>query len=100
MEMFDQLLSNAPASDFLAGGLALGAFGVVAAFQRVARIALYQVAVRRIWVSLTLDNRSAAYRQFCIWMEHNNILVHFRHVRRTDSRWVSGTNGYPRSKYR
>ncbi|WP_170328691.1 AAA family ATPase [Ruegeria arenilitoris] len=94
METFDQLLSNAVASDFFAGGLALGAFGVVAAFLCVALIGLYKAVTRRLWVSLTLDNRSAAYRHFCLWMDHNNMLARSRHVRMTDSRWASGTKGY------
>ncbi len=94
MNAFDQFLTNALTSDFFAGGLALGAFGVAAAFLRVACMALYRVIVRRVWVSLTLDNRSAAYRHFCIWMEQNNILSRSRHVRMTDGKWARGTKGY------
>ncbi|UWR53663.1 hypothetical protein K4F84_03335 [Phaeobacter inhibens] len=94
MEAFDQFLTSALTSDFFAGGLALGAFGVAAAFLRVAFMALCRVIVRRVWVSLTLDNRSAAYRHFCIWMEQNNVLSHSRHVRMTDGKWARGTKGY------
>ena len=94
MEAFDQFLTSALTSDFFAGGIALGAFGVAAAFLRIAFMALYRVVVRRIWVSLTLDNRSAAYRHFCIWMEQNNILSRSRHVRMTDGKWAGGTKGY------
>ncbi|MGD1883310.1 MAG: AAA family ATPase [Paracoccaceae bacterium] len=74
--------------------MALGAFGVAAAFLRITFIALYRVIGRRVWVSLTLDNRSAAYRHFCIWMEQNNVLTHSRHVRMTDGKWARGTKGY------
>lgn len=94
MDMFDSFLTDAVQSDFFAGGLALGAFGIAAAALRVAAIAFYQLIMRRVWVSLTLDNRSVAYRHFCIWMEHNNVLSESRHVRMTDGRWASGTKGY------
>ena len=94
MEIIEQFLTNALTSDFFAGGLALGAFGIAVAFLRVAFMALYRVVVRRAWVSLTLDNRSAAYRHFCIWMEQNNVLSHSRHVRMTDGEWARGTKGY------
>jgi chaperone BCS1 len=94
MEIIDSFLIDALKSDFFAGGLALGAFGIVAATLRVWTIALYRMILRRVWVSLTLDNRSPAYRHFCIWMEHNNVLSKSRHVRMTDGRWASGTKGY------
>ena len=94
MEAFNQFLTNALTSDFFAGGLALGAFGVAAASLRIAFMAIYRVIMRRVWVSLTLDNQSAAYRHFCIWMEHNNALSHSRHVRMTDGKWARGTKGY------
>jgi len=94
IEYVNEFLANAMASDFFAGGLALGAFGAAAATLRILLLALYRFLVRRIWVSLTLDNRSSAYRYFCIWMEHNKILENARHVRMTDNRWAHGTRGY------
>ncbi|MEX0305488.1 MAG: hypothetical protein AB3N24_23970, partial [Leisingera sp.] len=87
-------LANAAGSEFFAGGLALGAFGVAAAALRLAAVRLYELLMRRVWVSLALDNRSAAYRHFCIWMERNKVLAKSRHVRMTDGRWASGTRGY------
>ena len=33
---------------------------------------------------VALENRNAACRYFCIWMEHNNVLSHSRHARITD----------------
>ncbi|NSX53745.1 AAA family ATPase [Parasulfitobacter algicola] len=92
--MIDSFLIDALKSDFFAGGLALGALGIAVASLRVIIMALYKMVMRRVWVSLTLDNRSAAYRHFCIWMEHNNVLSKSRHVRMTDGRWASGTKGY------
>ena len=94
IDMFNSFLADALQSDFFAGGLALGAFGIAAATLRIALLTLYRVIMRRVWVSLTLDNRSAAYRHFCIWMEHNDVLARSRHVRMTDGRWASGTKGY------
>ncbi|MCP3969107.1 MAG: AAA family ATPase [Rhodobacteraceae bacterium] len=94
MEVLHDVLPNALASDFFAGGLALGAFGIVAAFLRIVLLAIYRAVIHRVWVSLTLDNRSAAYRHFCIWMEHNDVLSRSRHVRLTDGRWADGTKGY------
>ena len=94
MDMIDSFLTDALKSDFFAGGLVLGAFGIVAATLRVWIMALYQMILRHVWVSLTLDNRSAAYRHFCIWMEHNDVLSKSRHVRMIDGRWASGTKGY------
>lgn len=94
MELFDQFLTNALTSDFFAGGLALGALGIAAAFLRVALLSLWAAINKRVWISLTLDNRNPAYRYFCIWMEQNNILSHARHVRMTDGQWSTGTKGY------
>lgn len=87
-------LSNATQSDFFAGGLALGTLGVAVAGLRLVWDQFYAALMRRIWVSLTLDNRSSAYRHFCIWMERNNVLIHSRHVRMTDGNWTRGTKGY------
>ena len=94
IDLLNSFLADALQSDFFAGGLALGAFGVVATTLRLGLIALYGIVMRRVWVSLTLDNRSAAYRHFCIWMEHNHVLARSRHVRMTDGRLASGTKGY------
>lgn len=94
MQMIEAFLADAMRSDFFAGGLALGAFGVTAAALRVGSMVLYRALMRRVWVSLTPDNRSSAYRHFCIWMEHNDVLSKARHVRMTDKTWASGTKGY------
>lgn len=94
MGIVEHFLSNVLVSDFFAGGLALGGLGVLAACLRVVLLALFRSLNRRLWASLTLDNQSAAYRHFCIWMEHNNVLARSRHVRLTDGRWAQGTKGY------
>ena len=94
MEQIESYLVTALNSDFFVGGLALGGVGILAALLRGGLITLAEAIVQRIWVSLVLDNRSAAYRHFCIWMEHNNVLSNARHVRMTDGRWARGTKGY------
>ena len=94
MEILDQFLTNSLSSEFFAGGLALGVLGVLAPSLRGVFLSLNRVIQRRIWVSLTLDNRSAAYRHFCIWMEQNAVLSHARHIRMTDGKWARGTRGY------
>jgi len=94
MDMIETFMADALRSDFFVGGLALGAFGVIAASLRIGLRKFYGAVMRRIWVSLTLDNRSPAYRHFYIWMEHNDVLSKARHVRMTDSRWTRGTHGH------
>lgn len=94
MDAFETFLAEALQSDFFAGGLALGALGLAAATLRTGLAVLYRLSMRRAWVSLTLDNRSVAYRHFCIWMEHNNVFSKSRHVRMTDGKWAGGTKGY------
>lgn len=91
---FPDFLATALGSDFFAGGLALGVLGVAVAALRLLWDRTREVLERRIWVSLTLDNRSAAYRHFCIWMERNKILIRSRHVRMTDGSWSGGTRGF------
>lgn len=93
-EPFNNFITGALSSDFFAGGLALGAFGVAAAMVRVLVFAVYRFLQRRIWVSLTLDNRSDAYRNFYLWMEANQVLSRSKHVRMTDNHWSFGTKGY------
>lgn len=93
-DMNNQFIATALKADFFAGGLALGLFGLAAAAGRVWLIALWGMVLRRIWVSLTLDNRSPAYRHFIIWMDHNGVLARSRHMRLTDASWAVGTKGY------
>ncbi len=93
-DIITTFINDAVQSDFFAGGLALGAFGMAAALLRLVFFALYRFIQRRIWVSLTLDNCSPAYRHFCIWMEHHQILSSAKHIRMTDGRWAGGTKGY------
>ena len=97
MEQIDQFLSEAMANDFFAGGIALGAIGVVATLLRGLLYAISRLCARRAWVSLTLDNVSPDYRYIYVWLEHSKVLSHARHLRRTDERWVRGTSGYAAS---
>lgn len=94
MELIQHFLTNAMQSDFFAGGLALGAFGIAAAALRVSLTRLHRLIMRRIWVSLTFDNRSNSYRYFCIWMEDTGVLRHAKQARVTDASWSRGHGGY------
>ena len=89
-----QLLSVTLSNDLFLGGLALGTFGVAAAVLRSLLGALARTVARRARVSLTLDNRSPAYRHFCLWMEHHGVLSRARHLRLTDAAWAKGTQGH------
>lgn len=93
-DLITNFIAAAVKSDFFAGGLALGAFGMAVAMMRSVLMMLYRLVLRRIWVSLTLDNRSEAYRHFIIWMENSAVLDKSKHVRLTDGRWVGGTKGF------
>lgn len=94
MELIQDFLANAVQSDFFAGGFALGAFGFIAAIMRLVLLWLHRLAARHIWVSLTFDNRSNAYRHFCIWMDNTGVLDHAKNVRMTDTSWSRGHSGY------
>ncbi|MBO9465626.1 AAA family ATPase [Tropicibacter sp. R15_0] len=87
-------LATALQSDFFAGGLALGGLGLLAATLRTLYALVARLVHRRVWVSLVLDNRSPAYRHFCLWMEHTGVLDHTRQLRLTDDSWAEGTKGY------
>jgi len=82
-ELFVRYLDSALQSDFFAGGFALGAMGAAFAVLRWGwRWAVYLV-LRRISISVTLDNRTAAFRHFCIWLDETGVLAHARRVRVT-----------------
>ncbi|WP_179381500.1 AAA family ATPase [Jannaschia marina] len=93
-ELLQSYVATATASDFFAGGLALGALGLAAATLRGWVRLLTGLVARRIRVSVTLDNRSPAYRHFCLWLEESGVLAHVRQVRMTDGEWARGTSGF------
>lgn len=83
-EILETYLAEALRSEFFAGGAALGAMGVGLAMLRWAWVVLYGLLRRRLCVSVTLDNRSAAFRDFCVWLEKSGVLAHARRIRVTD----------------
>jgi mitochondrial chaperone BCS1 len=77
-------------SDIFAGGLALGLIGTgLGLLHRLSR-RFHALVYRRCFGSVTLDNRSAAYRQLYAWIEVTGVLSHVRQLRLTD---LKGTKG-------
>lgn len=77
-------------SDIFAGGLALGLIGTgLGLLHRLWRW-LSAYTYRRCFGVVTLDNRSAAYRQLYAWIEATGVLSHVRQLRLTD---LKGTEG-------
>ena len=82
--------TQALGSEIFAGGLALGLIGAgLGLLHRLWR-RLYSLTYRRCFGSVTLDNRSAAYRQLYAWIEETGVLSHVRQLRLTD---LKGTRG-------
>lgn len=87
------LLAEAVRTDLFAAGLALGSLGLLAAALRGAVAAVLRLARRRLWASLSLDNRHEGYRHLLLWLEATGVLAHARHLRMADGRWTVGTAG-------
>ena len=77
----NEYIANALQSDFFAGGVALGLIGAAVAGLRLAWGLIARIASRHLWVSVTLDNRTEAYRQFLAWIDDSGVLAHSRRVR-------------------
>lgn len=95
--MFDSFqiwLGQMMLNDIFVGGIALGSIGIVMAAARVVTMVVGRLVSRRAWVRLTIDNRSAAYRHLCLWMETNEVLTGVKHVRATDNEWSNDTIDY------
>ncbi|WP_417209278.1 AAA family ATPase [Antarctobacter sp.] len=77
------MLTRAVGSDFFAGGLALGVFGAAIGVLRMV-YGLARAQARRRWaVSLTVDNRSDAYRHLYLWLDRKGALRRIRQVQTT-----------------
>lgn len=85
---FNEMLTRAVGSDFFAGGLALGAFGAALGLLRMLWVMARAQARRRWAVSLTVDNRSAAYRHLYVWLDRKGALRRIRQVQATGLRGV------------
>lgn len=80
------MLTRAVGSDFFAGGLALGAFGAAIGILRMV-YGMARAQARRRWaVSLTVDNRSEAYRHLYVWLDRKGVLRGIRQVQATGVR--------------
>lgn len=79
-EIIINYAETATRSDFFAGGLALGAFGAAIAVLRLLWAALAGVIRKRLWVNVTIDNRTDAFRHISLWMEETGALRHTRSV--------------------
>lgn len=77
------MLTRAVGNDFFAGGLALGVFGAAIGLLRMVYGSLRAVAHRRWAVSLTVDNRSEAYRHLYVWLDRQGALRRIRQVQAT-----------------
>ncbi|MCR9271610.1 MULTISPECIES: AAA family ATPase [Mameliella] len=80
------MLTRAVGSDFFAGGLALGVFGAAIGILRMV-YGMARAQARRRWaVSMTVDNRSEAYRHLYVWLDRKGVLRRIRQVQATGVR--------------
>jgi mitochondrial chaperone BCS1 len=77
-------LATATGTDIFAGGLALGLFGAALGMARLVGLRAYRAVLRRLKVTVTLDNSTQAYRDFFGWLDATQVLAHVRQVRITD----------------
>lgn len=81
---FQHFASRAMESEVFAAGIALGLFGLCAGLVHMWWARLVSLAMRRLSVTLTLDNRTAAFRHLMVWLETTGALAHVRRVQFTD----------------
>lgn len=74
-------------SDFFAGGIALGVMGVSAGMGRMLWFRLRGFVLRRINVTVTVDNRLPEFRYLLHWLESHGAM---RRVRRFRLTWTGG----------
>jgi mitochondrial chaperone BCS1 len=79
-DIFDAL-AHATGTDIFSGGLALGLFGAAIALARGVGLRAWRAFLRRIMVTVTLDNRTRAYRDIFAWLDATRVLAHVRQVR-------------------
>lgn len=91
--MFETILTylaQGAGSDIFAGGTALGLLGAALALGRSLVARGWQALLRRAVVTVTLDNRTAAYRGFYGWLTMTGVLDQARRVRITDVHSAGG----------
>ena len=90
--MFDSLqtyAATAVQSDFFAGGLALGAMGVLAGSAHLGWGRLSAFIARKLSVTVVVDNRLAEFRHVLNWLEQAEAFTRVRRFRLT---WTGGRN--------
>ncbi len=90
-ETFSAYVAQATSSDLFAGGLALGLIATLAALSRTLWRTLGVALWRRITISVTVDNRSPAFKFLCLWIEESDVLSRSRRMQVTqfaeDGEW-------------
>jgi chaperone BCS1 len=89
-EMILSYLAQGAGSDIFAGGTALGLLGASLALGRSLVARGWHSLLRRVMVTVTLDNRTAAYRGLYGWLTMTGVLAHARRVRITDVHSAAG----------
>lgn len=77
-ETISTFAETATSSDFFAGGLALAVFGTAVAVLRLVYGRIKTAIWRRFAVTVSIDNRSAVFRHFSLWLAENQVLTHTR----------------------
>ena len=77
-------LATATGTDIFAGGLALGLFGAALGLLRLVGLRIWHGVLRRLMVTVTLDNRTRANRDFFAWLDDTKVLSHVRRVSISD----------------
>ncbi|MEM6971766.1 MAG: AAA family ATPase [Pseudomonadota bacterium] len=78
IDSFSDWLAGAVASDFFAGGVALGLMGAALASVRAVAFAARRLFWRRFALRVELDNRTEAYGYLMRWIEEAGVLSHTR----------------------
>ena len=95
-ETFSAYVAQATSSDLFAGGLALGLIATLAALTRTLWRTLGVALWRRMTISVTVDNRSPAFKFLCLWIEESDVLSRSRRMQVTqfaeDGEWRPAEN--------
>ncbi|KMW58059.1 Cell division protein FtsH [Candidatus Rhodobacter oscarellae] len=68
------LLAEALENDFLVGGLGLAALGAAYGVLHMVLGALWRLGAARLWLTVTLDNRTDGFRHLLLWLEETGAL--------------------------
>ena len=80
-EFLHEPVARAVGSDFFAGGVALGAIGAAIAILRLFWGRIAGLIARRVWISVTVDNRTQAYAHLLEWLDISRVLAGSRRLR-------------------